>query len=569
MSDSISIDKLLRMFDERDKYIANFSLKVENKIHNNYKLEKTILKKYLGEQDIQCKQNGFIDLLKKSSKFIDYNILSSLIRDQFYNVSIMETMTCFLHMHLSSPSGFKDTIQNSKILKDINDKDNLVILFSNLMYGTKKLLTFKYEENQTLHELIVGLKCINKLREVIPTFVWTYGYTTCNMPYIINGKTVQPCRNATNYTEYVKQPKYIGIITEYIDGDSLYDYLENDVSKNEFLSMILTVLYSLKYANESYGFVHWDLHYSNVMMRKLNNQDNYIYLPSENKYLWVGNKLATIIDLGSCSFVLDGKTITNYFRFDLGIRPDLTQSPMNDVIKLFSSIYSKIDKNRKLFPLFFEIYQQLTGISDERYLKDFMKIFEDNFDIYPNYAKENVIDNQLLLDLDQLIAYIESLSPDLIVEEKPKHVLSCQTSKCISTNELSEIILNRDQIFTVTEFLKSIDGNVNDEYIKSFLKNFIQQTVQQLSKIKSPNVNAKSLIIYDQLYYLINDIQSVLRAGNWNSNEVQMLKKLEMNARNKLQVYQSASVDFLNSKRKYAIRPGDQISILEKDLKGK
>lgn len=566
MADSISIDKILKMYDERDRYISNFSLNVENKIKNNYNLQKSILKKYNTEQDILCKENGFLDLLKKSTKFIDYKVLSFLVRDQFYNLSIMETLSCFLRMHLSSGSGFKDTIQKSRILNET--RDNLVILFSNLMNGDKKLLTFKYQEKEILQELIVGLKCINQLRKVIPTFVWTYGYTTCNMPYIINGKTFQPCRNPTNYTEYVKTPKYIGIITEYIDGDSLYDYLVQDLTKDKFLSMILTVLYSLKYANESYGFVHWDLHYSNVMMRKLSQDNNYIYLPSENKYLWVGNKLATIIDLGSCSFVMDGKTITNYFRFDLGIRPDLTESPMNDVVKLFSSIYSRINKNKTLLPLFMEIYQQLTGISDEQYLKDFMKVLEDNFDIYPNYSKENVIENHLLMDLDQLIQFVESLSQNLIIKQKPDQVLSCQTSKCISTTEIPEIILTRDEIFTVTEFLKAINAPVNDQFIEDFVVKFIQQTVHQLGKIKSPTANAKSLIIYDQLYYLLKDIQSVKSSSQWNLNVVEMLNKLEMDVRNKLQLFQNVSLQYWRGKN--GIRPRDhQISELGKDLKSK
>lgn len=564
----LSIDNLIQMYDERDQYISDLSFDVETKIKQNYNLELKMLQEYLDQLKLICEKNGFIDYLNQSIKNIDFQILSNLIKNQFYNSTIMETMTCFLQSQLSSQQGFRDLIAKTKIWKDPeNNKENLVILFSNLMKAKQKILTLKYEENETLHELIVGLKCINPLREIIPTFVWTYGFTTCNLPIVVDNKLVSTCTQPVAYPKYDEPAKYVGIITEYVEGQSLYEYLDKNISEDKFLSMILTVLYSLKYANESYGFVHWDLHYSNIIMRDLDQKDCYIYLPSENKYLWVGNTLATIIDLGSCSFIDNDKIIFNYFRFDLGIRPDLTTSPMNDVLKFLSSVYSKIEDKPKLMKLFQKIYAHLTGIQNPSYLSKFMKVFEDNYDLYPNYNEENVIENVIPMSIDQLITFVESFSKGIIRQEKPDHVLSCQKSKCLFGENLFETLLTRQQISTVSEFVKAVKQNKNDTYLQKFRKDFIQQTKQLLNKYKyNSSPSAKSVVLFDELYYLVKDIEFVINIGESTSELDDLLEK----AKRFMKVYQKSAIEFLKSKKGMSnIRPPDQISILEKDLKSK
>lgn len=573
MSNYLSIDNLIQMYDERDKYISNLSFDVETKIKQNYNYELKLLEQYLEEQKTICSENGFIDYLNQSIKNIDYQILSNIVKNQFYNQHIMETMTCFLQNQLSTQQGFRDLISNAKIWKDTeNAKENLVILFSNLMNKNQKLITFKYEQNETLHELIVGLKCINNIREIIPTFVWTYGFTTCNLPLIVENKMVSTCTHSVTYPKYNEKPAYVGIITEFVEGQSLYDYLEKNIIEEQFLSILLTVLYSLKYANDTCAFVHWDLHYSNVIMRNLDGNDNYIYLPSENKYLWVGNKLATIIDLGSCSFVDKNRLVFNYFRYDLGIRPDLTMSPMNDVLKFLSSVYSKIENKPKLMRLFQKIYAYLTGIENEKYLEDFMKVLEDNFDIYPNYSEDNILDKVITIDIQQFIEFVESLSSNILRMDKPEHVLSCLKSKCLE-GDWYENLLSREEILTVSEFTKAVrHTKYISPYISKFLKDFIQQTKQQLKKYNSSKiaVNAKSVVLFDELYHLVNDIQSVMSSMKSNIADTKTVKQLLDDSEQLMKRYKDAAIQFIKSKKAATkVRPTDQISILEKDLGSK
>jgi hypothetical protein len=571
MSEYISIESILGHYEEKDKYMKKNKIDFEDRTEKTYLLERKLAIQYQQDQFEECKNDEFLKVLKGASSFIDYKKFSELIRTQFYNTRIMEILTCLLFTQFLNPQNFKPLTEQVKIWEGENEKEDLVIFFSNLFQGNQKIFAFKYEGNFTLHEAFVGLFCGNEMRNILPTFVWTYGYTNCNLPYIASGKLVQGCVRPVNYgLDANSKTEYVGLITEFVEGPSLYDYLEQDITVNQFKSMILTVLYSLKYANDKFHFVHWDLHYSNVIMRKLEQDNYYLYLPNENKYLWVGNYLATIIDYGSASFEYQDKLISNYFRYDLGIRPDLTSSPLNDIMKLFSSIYSKIENQPKLLKVFQRIFTSLTGILSSDYTNKFLKIYEDNFDIYPNFENA-LIEDQLIEDIDGLIQYVENQSLDLMKETKPENVLSCLKSKCLGSNELYQQVVNREEIYTITEFVEAIDKNIDDRWKKSFLnkiKVMYGNRIKELSEAQK-KTNAQSVIIFDELYHLTKNLENVLSSfSKFGAQDVKVLKQIYKQAMELLQIYQSQALAFLKKKTK-SIQPLDQISVLGKDLNPK
>jgi hypothetical protein len=563
MTDYISTENLIRLYEDRDDFLKRNPINIQSKKEETETYERKLLTLHNKNLAEQCKSNQLVNYLDRSQKNIDYQIFSDILRNQFYNPTIMETASCFIHKQLSNPIDFTDLLENVEIITGSEDKKDLVMLFSNLLYGDKKIIALKYDANETLHEAILGLFCINHLRQIIPTFVWTYGLSQCNLPLIVKDgkwkKIVRPCTNKGNY---------VGLITEYVEGETLYDYLEKEIDVKQFYSMILTILYSIKYANERFQFVHWDLHYSNVIMRELEYENSYLYLPGENKYLWVGDKLATIMDLGSSSFVYKDQILSNYHRADLGIRPDLTSSPFNDVIKILSSIYSKISENKILLDEFNKIYSFTTGILNKKYVDQFMQVLDKNFDVYPNFSSDEIIDHVIPITLDELIQKVEQLSPDLLkIDIKPEgHILSCMKSSCLDISNIQDKIMTRDTILTISEFVRAVKNKKKDPFIEEFLKRFLKESKEKIKTLdipnglSSPKVSAKSVLAFDELYHLKQQIESLSEWMTLDKEYKALVKKIDA----LLQFYQKQAILFLRKKK--SVFPSDQISFFEKDL---
>jgi hypothetical protein len=503
--------------------------------------------------DKVCKNNNVLTMFEIFGKNIDYQQLNHILETQFYNPNVMKTMRCILHSMLSTESGFREIIKDVKFYTD-KDKDNLLIFFSSLINKGKKVIAFKYDQRETLHEGIVGLFCGNKMREILPTFVWTYGFTNCDLPVFVKNK------NKYEIVSACSDDKYIGLITEFVEGQSLYDYFDSKVSKKQFISLILIVLYSLKYANEKFDFVHWDLHFTNIIMRKLESNNQYVYLPNESKYIWTGDKLPTIIDYGNSSFSYKNNILSIYFRADLGIRPDLTSSSMNDIIKLFSSLYIKVKGNPELYPVFLKIYANLTGVISKSQVEKVMEVMDDNFDYFPNYD-QNIIDNAVIQTLDDLINYIESLQPDIITKVKPEYVLSCSKHKCLSQDEIVDSVFSRSEIQTVSEFLKVFKTksltSEQKQYLDLYLNTVIQDVRDRLASYSSKKgPSARDVIIFDQLYYIVKDLDKIvsgLDKINIDKKEIETLLRQSIQI---MKEYQQSALKHLEQAQ--FILPSDQ-----------
>jgi hypothetical protein len=468
-------------------------------------------------------------LMNNSLHNMDASKISELVRTQFYNPDVMKSMSCLVTSLLDDELGYIEMLKTSEVLKLVN-KDNMIIFFSNFFKGNNKVLTFKYDSDEIIHEGFIGLMVCNKIREVLPTFTWTYGFTSCNLPIFTNegGKDII----LTACQKPVKQMNkdYIGLISEYIKGVTLGKYIKSpQINEKSLVSTLLTVLYSLKYANQMFSYTHWDLHTDNIMMRELDTNDNYIYLPNENKYLWVGNKLATIIDYGFNAARYEN-TIYGTLRPDLGINPYITKSPLNDVFKLFIHIYKNLleyywedrsDLQRKnVVKKFQKIYFELVGAKDVNELVDFNYLMLKNYAIFPNQRTSSY---QATDDITvvrfftkgyiKLIEDLEALFPDLMTTQKPVNVLSCVDGNCLSENQIldetfsgltsetslkqiiPELIYNKkdadilkqiltvylDDVFQMTQSYQNLPANNSQEMIYVF--NNLRQAEEILNKI--------------------------------------------------------------------------------------
>jgi ElaB/YqjD/DUF883 family membrane-anchored ribosome-binding protein len=177
----------------------------------------------------------------------------------------------------------------------------------------------------------------------------------------------------------------------------------------------------------------------------------------------------------------------------------------------------------------------------------------------------------MIQDIDGLIEYVENQSLDLMKETKPENVLSCLKSKCLGSNELYQQVVNREEIYTITEFVEAIDKNIDDRWKKSFLnkiKVMYGNRIKELSEAQK-KTNAQSVIIFDELYHLTKNLENVLSSfSKFGAQDVKVLKQIYKQAMELLQIYQSQALAFLKKKTK-SIQPLDQISVLGKDLNPK
>ena len=487
---------------------------------------------------------------------IDYEKLSVLVTKEFYNVEVMKTMSCLVNSVLMSEQDYIDYLTNPNVLKIDSKKMNLLVFFTSFMTGKERILTFKYDKEDTLEEGMVGLLGLNSIRSIIPTFAWIYGFTKCNLPVFTKTgskyEVVTACRDKVAYGK----KDYIGMISEYIKGPTLYEYLKvekpilqssnvQEVGSKKLLSALLTILYSLKYANEKIKYVHWDLHGYNVLMRELDTDNSYIYLPDVDEYLWVGKHLATIIDYGLSSLEYNGKIISRYEFPEYGINPELSTSPLNDFFKLINSLYittlMEYNKDRtnqitkENFKTVQEIFGLFLGTSSVDEIYKISNKSSESYSIFPNAPKntiEDFVQKTSYATLDILIKSIKKIASDkklnIVTKNKPSVVLSCDKSFCVEEDMMEKLLLTRDEPLTLKEAsqlstrLNVTPGSDKDKKIlDKFLLDYLDKIFNKINRY----TNTKVKVGVDMIY-LFNDLRII-------ENQLEILDTISKDIQNK------------------------------------
>lgn len=135
------------------------------------------------------------------------------------------------------------------------------------------------DSDSAVHEVVVGVKAINYLRDFIPTFAKVYGYVSCGKWIEGKDKKIEWCNYPDPETNYV--------FYEIINGQSFADFLSVRRSHTTLLKIILGVCYSLKIAREIFEFTHYDLHDRNLMIITLPEEVevDYFYTKIQTKYI--------------------------------------------------------------------------------------------------------------------------------------------------------------------------------------------------------------------------------------------------------------------------------------------
>jgi hypothetical protein len=177
------------------------------------------------------------------------------------------------------------------------------------------------KEREGIHETFVGLTCINDLVKRIPNFSYIFG---CIM-----------------------SPPKISILSEYIAGETFDVYLSRwkDFSLEEYLWILLQISLALYTAQNTCGFVHYDLVPWNIIIQRVRNKASFDYVINETEIVR--------IETSTIPIILDyGKSTCIYKKRYYGIVKPYKISTVHDILSLLlTSLYiivrKRVQWNRK------------------------------------------------------------------------------------------------------------------------------------------------------------------------------------------------------------------------------
>ena len=284
-----------------------------------YKLEKQI--EYISEE---LRNFTFCKISKDSHKSIDKvstPIVKNILNNNYYIGSDMDAVVCLFNNLFLSSAKFKDnglfhlSVHISKYVKKLTlietEGKSGFVYFSDILSDIQVIIKMpRYVEDydDMITEYFIGATEINKLRYILPTFVYTLGAFICPM----SEKICVPDPKLNS----IENPLLPFVIFEKIPGDNMEKMLVNNkISFEEYLGIFIQVLLSLEVAQREIGFCHFDFHCANLMCRIINEKyqysvpiDNYLYKVTSQKFLPV------IIDFG-LSTVRHKNTVIGSYSF--------------------------------------------------------------------------------------------------------------------------------------------------------------------------------------------------------------------------------------------------------------
>ena len=189
-------------------------------------------------------------------------------------------------------------------------------LYTITLFGQKESILAKdYDSDkysQAMREYLIGLQIINPLRSRTPCFVYTLG-------------------------SFSYGTSKVAILYEKVTGISLDIMLQEGLSFNRWLHIFFQLMLSLEIAQRESRFTHFDLHAGNVMIKEVDDQNYHILLDNLVYNIRNPKLLPVIIDFGTSTSSLNGRSIGSYDYTNSGIYHFMVAG--HDIYKLMVSSY--------------------------------------------------------------------------------------------------------------------------------------------------------------------------------------------------------------------------------------
>lgn len=433
---------------------------------------------------------------------------------------------------------------------------NAWVYVANILHTSFQIIIKTTKLNNTsenvslLKEFAISNIGINKLRYIIPTFMYTFDIFSCNPPSKSTGnlKIESMCKKSKNKSFY--------IMCEKVDGQTMRQLIRGDIEFKDWLFIFLQILLSLEIAQSKLSFTHFDLHTNNTIIQT-NKTISYNVNINDTTYCVKNSNLTpVIIDFGLSTVKIEGKTVGSRDFPEFGMVDFMV--PGYDMYKFlcFSANDAKFYGNISLFNQLTDIFSfygkddtlnisktKAKGIS--KTIKEFCKegsytniakytplmFFDWLFTNYghlipsdkrnilkkPRYNFLNISYSNYLKDYNDFFGEVETG-----VHDATELIESCITNKSYILSMYNISILEKlnEQLISekLQKYIVSKRDIVENKVIKSLFIEKDTETLEKVFTLKVPN--------QIDLNYAIDEVLSINIRHNNSSDKVDSTNKL-------------------------------------------
>ena len=194
-------------------------------------------------------------------------------------------------------------------LKKIHESKDSII-----QTGQLDRLLVNVKTSKRTHELVnegfVGLKCLNKLRQDLPNFKYTYGFQ--------------------------RQGEMTQLFTEHVPGVMFQEWIKTS-NAPDFVAVLQVITLALSVAQEQYGFVHNDLCPWNIVIKTLPAPEKIVYQFANQIVVVTSSIIPVLIDYDRSHVI--------YKEHHYGIiHPFMTSTFQDCFTLLITSVYEYCEK---------------------------------------------------------------------------------------------------------------------------------------------------------------------------------------------------------------------------------
>jgi len=348
------------------------------------------------------------------------------------------------------------------------------------------------------YEAIISLLGINSLRKHVPNFGFAYAAFNCSQSVFIEDEPRAWC-NSKGSAPYIVY-EYIG------SSQSLRDYLKESTSgvdTNSMASIVLQIIFSLKYAYESIKFTHFDLHPKNILLQQIDHVTSIKYPLSDGVRVDT-DKIVKIIDYGFSYINIE----------NAGIGTPNSPYIIGDYHRIFTTMtYYKTynpDVNNMLHDIAAFFPKDTTKIYDLSYKKFIAHALSivSKYDTIHRYT-DSTIQQKRMTDATLLVSnkfYYDKIQK--YMNDILRVIDSMNNKRTLDIVTNLKIIDTYVTMYNMIKFLKSkniINKNnnikVNGSYKPVFRKDDMRTIVKYIKRAKDP--------LYDALRTTSNVVEEV------------------------------------------------------------
>ncbi len=264
-----------------------------------------------------------------------------------------------------------------------------------------------------IHEAFIGTRCLNEICNYVPNFAYVFGMYMNED----SGKRVN-----------------CNVISEFISGETLSQYIEGDhFSFKEFLFITMQLCLALEVAQNTHGFVHYDLAPWNIVLRRTATPVFFDYIHSHTRVVRVHTACVPVmIDFGKSHVISDGVHHGFVNMFKVSTSQDIITLLVKSLDKIInralekSNFYTKLEKEDKGFK---NVLLLLNFLTDTKYKPEKIMDLKSASDFLRHARKYSTLVYQNKHELEQrtpfdLVKYIMSMGIKFPVGTVDKYLYS-------------------------------------------------------------------------------------------------------------------------------------------------